>query len=496
MKAIMVMFDSLNRHHLPPYGCTDVHAPNFARLAERSATFDNCYVGSMPCIPARRELHTGRYNFLHRSWGPLEPFDDSAPEILKQNGIYTHLVTDHQHYWEDGGGTYHPRYSSFEFFRGQEGDPWKGIVGDPCIPQALKPEHLVKTESIFPWLQNWKHDWINRAEIAKSGFPQKHTFDAGIDFLERNKEEDNWFLQIETFDPHEPFFAEEKFRSFYPDAYSGPHVDWPSYAPVKEPSETVEHIRKQYFSLLSMCDASLGRVLDKMDEYNLWEDTLLIVCTDHGYLLGEHGWWAKGLPPWYNELANTPFFIWDPRCRAQAVRRSALVQTVDIAPTLLDFFNIPLPNDMTGRALKDAIASDQSVRDVALFGAHGGHVNITDGRYVYMRAGDSNAPLYEYTLMPTHMRWRFSPEELQDINLVDSFSFTKGIRTLRIAARKPFFAEEQESLLFDLKTDPNQKNPLQNNEIERKFQEKLIAALNEHDAPQEQFERLKLARNI
>lgn len=83
MKAIMIMFDTLNRRYLPPNGCEDIHAPNFERLAKRSVTFDNCYIGSMPCIPARRELHTGCYNFLHRSWGPIEPFDDSMPEILK-----------------------------------------------------------------------------------------------------------------------------------------------------------------------------------------------------------------------------------------------------------------------------------------------------------------------------------------------------------------------------------------------------------------------------
>ena len=84
IRAIMVMFDSLNRRMLPPYGCDWTHAPNFARLAQRTVTFDNCYVGSMPCMPARRELHTGRYNFLHRSWGPMEPFDDSMPEILRR----------------------------------------------------------------------------------------------------------------------------------------------------------------------------------------------------------------------------------------------------------------------------------------------------------------------------------------------------------------------------------------------------------------------------
>ena len=109
MKAVMVMFDSLNRRMLPNYGCTWTKAENFARLGEKSAVFDNCYVGSLPCMPARRELHTGRYGFLHRSWGPLEPFDNSMPEILKNRGIYTHLVSDHYHYWEDGGATYHSR---------------------------------------------------------------------------------------------------------------------------------------------------------------------------------------------------------------------------------------------------------------------------------------------------------------------------------------------------------------------------------------------------
>jgi len=98
MRAILVFFDTLNRHFLPPYDNNWVHAPNFKRLAEKTVIFDNHYAGSLPCMPARRELHTGRYNFLHRSWGPIEPFDDSMPEILKNKGVYTHLVSDHYHY--------------------------------------------------------------------------------------------------------------------------------------------------------------------------------------------------------------------------------------------------------------------------------------------------------------------------------------------------------------------------------------------------------------
>ena len=115
--------------------------------------------------------------------------------------------------------------------------------------------------------------------------PQSRTFGAGIDFIRRNYAEDNWFLQIETFDPHEPFFSQRKFKDLYAEHYQnydGPLHDWPSYEPVKETREQIEHMRFEYASLLSMCDAKLGDVLDLMDELEMWEDTLLAVWTDHG----------------------------------------------------------------------------------------------------------------------------------------------------------------------------------------------------------------------
>jgi arylsulfatase A-like enzyme len=128
MKAVFVLFDSLNRHMLGPYGGTRVPTPNFDRLAQRCVTFDKHYVGSLPCMPARRDILSGRLNFLHRSWGPMEPFDNAFPELLHQAGVYSHLITDHFHYFEDGGATYHTRYDSYEFVRGQEGDRWKAMV--------------------------------------------------------------------------------------------------------------------------------------------------------------------------------------------------------------------------------------------------------------------------------------------------------------------------------------------------------------------------------
>src|SRR5690606_37029299 len=114
---------------------------------------------------------------------------------------------------------------------------------------------------------------------------------------------------------------------------------------------------------------------------NLWEDTMLIVNTDHGILLGEHDGWGKCVQPLYNEVARIPLFIWDPRSKRAGVRNSCLVQTIDLAPTILDFFNIPIPKHMQGKPLRDTIAFDRPVREAVLFGIHGGHVTCTDGRY-------------------------------------------------------------------------------------------------------------------
>ena len=485
MKAIMVMFDSLNRRMLQPYGGDWAHTPNFQRLADRSATFDNAFIGSMPCMPARRELHTGRYNFLHRSWGPLEPFDDSMPELLRENGIHSHLATDHQHYWEDGGMTYHNRYSTYEFSRGQEGDAWKGVVDAADLIHEARPNS-----------DKFIQDQINRRYITDEALmPQAKTFANGIEFMRTNRDAESWYLQIETFDPHEPFFTQPGWKELYPHEYDGPLFDWPPYdRTTGHPAETVDHVRYEYAALMSMCDHYLGKVLDTMDELDLWDDTMLIVNTDHGFLLGEHDWWAKMRMPWYNELANIPLFIWDPRAGVRGEHRSSLAQTIDLPATVLDYFGLELPPDMQGLPLGETVANDAPVREAALYGVHGGHVNVTDGRHVYMRAADDEGPLYNYTLMTTHMRHRFGVDELSDIALQAPFDFTKGCQTLRIGnPRTPWRFPDFETLLFDTASDPGQLQPIEDAAVEARMIELMTGLMRHNDAPAEQYERLGLS---
>lgn len=517
------MFDSLNREMLQPYGCEWTYTPNFQRLSEKCVRFNNCYAGSLPCMPARRELHTGRYNFLHRSWGPLEPFDDSMPQILKNNGIYTHLISDHVHYWEDGGATYHSRYNSWECIRGQEGDKWKCMPelfgdGDEAALQNKDGLYFQATRDLQ------RHDRVNRKflrEEEKRCLAQ--TIHAGLDFIDWNHEQERWFLQIECFDPHEPFDVPDEYKNMYPDKYQGPETDWPPYHHVTEDKLTQEHLKKKYSALLTMCDKYLGKVLDKFDEWNLWEDTMLIVNTDHGYLLGEHGWWSKIVMPCYDEIAHIPLFIYDPRFECGHQVREEIVQTIDIPATLLEFFGVPLPADMQGKPIRNIIEKKEEIRKYALFGIHGAHVNIYDGQYIYMKAptSEENKPLYEYTMMPMHMRNLFSVAEMRKAKSIpgDTFAFTKGSPIWKIPkgngnGDRDFSdilingknSEEAKYIdnnsmvnsvnfgdkLFDMKKDPQQENEITDIEIETRMANLLQQAMKENGCPPEQFTRIGL----
>ncbi|HTL51616.1 MAG TPA: sulfatase [Planctomycetota bacterium] len=491
MRCIMVMFDTLSKRFLPNYGCDWTQMPNFQRLGKKTITFDNAWVGSMPCMPARREMHTGRYNFLHRGWGPLEPWDDSAITLLNNAGVYTHLSSDHYHYWEEGGTNYHTKYKSWDFHRGQEGDPWIGQVKDPVIPNCYAGSRKGP---------HWRQDWVNRPYMAtRETSSQGKTFAAGAEFIERNKAEQNWYLQIECFDPHEPYFVPKEYREKYGVDESLPHWDWPNYGrfPEIDPKQK-ENVRKIYAALMSMCDDHLGRVLDLMDKHDLWKDTMLIVNTDHGTLLGEHDEWQKMRQPFYNEVAQIPLFIWDPRVGKAGERRKALVQTIDLPATLLEYFGVARPKDMQGLPLKQTLMDDTALRTAALSGMFGGHVNVTDGRYMYMRAParEDCGPLNHYTHTFANMRDSFSVESLRPATMHPPFSFTKGCPVVRVPVlndRKWSKAQEYGTLLFDLEKDPLQNSPLKDAAVEKKMIAHLVRLMKATDAPAEQFERLGLA---
>jgi arylsulfatase A-like enzyme len=503
MKAVFVLFDSLNRHMLGCYGGTRVPTPHFDRLAARCVRFDNHHVGSLPCMPARRDLLTGRLSFLHRSWGPLEPFDDAFPEILaKQAGTYSHLVTDHFHYWEDGGATYHTRYDSRDFIRGQEGDAWKAMV-QPHWDRLREKYHAKQFSA--DRREKRTANIINREFIrAEADFPSAQCMAAGLDFLAMNGAADNWILQIETFDPHEPFHAPARFREPFPTDYRGPVLDWPRYGRVDELPEECAELRANYYATIAHCDALLGRLLDAFDAQDLWKDTALVVTTDHGFLLGEHDFWAKNRMNLYREVEHIPLLVHDPRAPAKPGEScDALTQTTDLAATFLDLFGVAPTPLMEGIPLGVSRAGGNR-REALLFGYFGGAVNVTDGRFTYHRYPPDlrTQEIYQYTVMPTHIMMPFTVEELALVQLAGPLPFTKGAKVMQVPVleRSPFQTRygplallEDETRLYDTQADPGQERPLADPAQEARLAALMARLMAANHAPPEAFARLGLA---
>lgn len=498
MRTVFVLFDSLNRSAIGAYGAVSVRTPNFDRFAARSMVFDRHYVGSLPCMPARRDMHTGRLNFTHRSWGPLEPFDNSFARILRDNGVYTHLVSDHLHYFEDGGAGFHTRFNSWDFIRGQEHDPWIAMVEPPI--ERFRHDYA---SSHYPTDLGGKRlqGMINRQVLdEEADFPGPRCFASAFDFLERNRSADDWLLMLECFDPHEPFHAPERFRQAYESGYEGKILDWPHYERVTESEQEIREIRANYAALVAMCDAYFGKLLDYFDEHGLWADTALVLSTDHGFLLSEHDWWGKMRMPYYEEISHIPLMIHDPRApQAMGRRTRALTQTADIMPTLLGFHGVTAPSEVRANDLAPIIAGEERPgRDVVVYGLFGGPIGVTNGRYaLFHYPPDLYAEgLREYTLAPTHMMDFFALDELRTAELAPGFDFMKGVPVLSVAAlpnakRVPMndglAFQDTGTRLFDLETDPQQDHPIDDPDTIKRLLSRAIAVLEAHDTPVEVY---------
>jgi hypothetical protein len=346
---------------------------------------------------------------------------------------------------------------------------------------------------------------INKEYMREeTDYPGPRCFAAGLEFLEANRKADGWLLQIECFDPHEPFDAPARFRQAFDTGRKGGVLNWPFYEKVTDSAEEIAEIRGNYAALVAMCDAYFGRLLDFMDEHGMWEDTALILTTDHGFLLSEHDWWGKNLQPYYEEISHIPLILHHPDLAAQAgSRQSALTQTYDLMPTMLDCFGVEAPPEVQGQSVLSILRGEARQRRVGIFGMFGGPIGATDGRYAYyVYPKDLHAPgLHEYTLMPMHIRSMMTASELAGAELVGGFGFTRQMPLLKIDATRDArripnvdgrVFENRGTQLFDLASDPGQEKPFRDEAVEAGLCENIRDILDAHEAPQEIYLRYGL----
>ena len=487
MRTIFILMDSLNRRYLPAYGNEWVKTPGIDRLASRSLVFENHYCASMPCIPARRDMLTGRPNFLEAPWGPLEPWDDLLPDLLRQaRGTYCHMITDHCHYFNGGAGDrYHNVFDSWEYFRGQPWDPWRGVVEPRQLPEGARVYCYGKRYS-HQHLANLEHRDAERDESYSS----VQCVNAAVEFVNRNHDADNWHLHLELFDPHEPFDCPQHYLAEYGDSWPGAPLSCPEYRRFDDEIDTpesVEHLRKAYAGTLTMSDRRLGKLFDAMDRHDMWRDTAVILTTDHGYLLGEHRWWAKNSPQAFQELVHLPLIFYHPDIAAPG-RRSALTSAVDIAPTILAAHGVEdIPASVTGRPLTGLLAGDGEHHEAVLYGYFAKEVNMTDGRYTYHRVAAEDAVTHRHFTSYLHL----TAEQIAGAEFAAHLKWCKGIGHFRIAQQSSRSAGlPAHNVIYDLRNDPGQEHPVEDEALDVRLGDLMKRQLERAAAPQCQFARL------
>ena len=499
MRTILVLMDTLRRDALGCYNPEGAaHTPHLDAFAEDSLVFDNHWIGSAPCMPARRDIMCGRYNFLERPWGPIEPFDATLVDGLRAGGTYTCIKTDHCHYARTGGEGYLQLFNSWELFRGQEGDPWVSRIDEPDnMPETFYGR-------VREQYQKNRAKWPREEDM-----PSPRTFRAACDFIEENAENDDFFLMVEAFDPHEPFDVPDRYMDMYGGAegLDRDYFEIPPYRRVSEtdiPESAIEYVQRRYKALVTCTDHWFGTLIDALKARGIYDDTMILVTTDHGYFLGDRDYLGKNYMHLYNELAHLPFIVHFPGGARAGERAGQLTQAIDIMPTLLDAYGCEVPSSVRGTSLMPLMTDATApTRDYALYGVHAMTVNVTDGRYTYFRAPvPGNRPCHVSAAIPPTLPQKVPPDCVDGIGMRRFLSWTDYpvyrfpcTKPANIDQREDCLEEVRDSLLFDLEGDYAQVHNLAGEDAPA--EDRMVALLRrglvEHDAPAEQFDRLGLS---
>jgi arylsulfatase A-like enzyme len=502
--VVVLLLDSLNRHEMGAYGGTNFDTPNLDRLAARSVRFTNHHTGSLPCIPARHDILVGAWDFLWRPWGSIELWEEPITASLRREGVITQLITDHPHLFETGGENYHTDFTAWDYERGHESDAWKSRpdpswLGTPTYGRGHT--HYDNSRGYFR---------------GEEDFPGPRTMQATAKWLAEDApvhraKGERFFLFVDEFDPHEPFDTPEEWATRYDDSWEGPHLTWPPYAidAYKQGilnERDARQIRAQYGGKLSMIDHWLGRVLDALDATNAWEDTAVILCTDHGHYLGDtdvHGrdvWGKPGLPV-YKPLGHIPMLVSWPG--VVPTTNDALTTSTDIHATIAEVFGAPVKHTAHGKSLVPVLKREQTqVRDWLLTGVWGREVQIVTNEWRYTRGPNgANTPHSMWSNRWSTMPIASMPDykmPMPDDRAVLDYMPGSTIPVIRQPFREgdllPFwsYAKRYETIMFDRAEDPDETVNRIGDSIAKEAEELLRVALTEVDAPSEQFERLAL----
>jgi arylsulfatase A-like enzyme len=435
-----------------------VRTPELDRFSrERAVSMENCWVSSFPTIPHRTDVTSGRFGWPWYSWGSrVANTPNHSPEILAQAGYVSQLLCDCPHLlkadWNFG-------FNANLATRGQEGDTYFLRMNHP-IREVMPPEKTRCSRHFagrnLPDLSSWTNMYWRTEEDRFMARTARLT----VEWLEENYRQDPFFLWVDFFDPHEPWDPPEYMVERYDPGYSGTPMIHPNYGRAGDlTAAELRNLRAHYCAEAELVDRWVGRVLQKIDDLALWENTVVVFTSDHGISLGEHDRTGKSNIsdgddrhwPIYPEIARIPLLLAAPGLEGGRTV-DEFAQPPDILPTLIDLAGLdvkpPLP--FHGRS------------------------------FAPMLRGEKGGPGREFVI---------SGQFARRDKIVGGVPFCTPVLYTRKWAYVPIGAEGEPEL-FDLEKDPCAEKDLAagNAAVVKELHGKLLDWLKGIDAPQEAVE--------
>jgi len=377
MNIFLIVFDTLRKDHCgKTYGNHWIKTPNIDEFAADSIVFEKAYPESLPTIPARRALHTGlrTFPFNHKKpelrtddyveapgWNPIPPHQTHMAEYLNGKGYTTCFVTSTYHQFKPNMN-FHLGFDEWHYVRGHESDKVSarmlGTRGeirkkiDQYVLKETKENKLVvRSQRLI-----LKKYLANRQLITNEAeFIPVRTFNKSIEIVKKLKKLKNLFLLIDEFDPHEPWDPPDRFLDLYIDKnYMGNKIIFPLYGksvPYYDKGE-LNCMKACYAAEVSFCDYWFGKFLENLKELEIYNDSLIILTSDHGHGLGEHKAIGKVPSHLYPELVDIPLIIKPPfDFRGPKRVKMSYVYIHDILPTIFGYLGAEIPKIFEGSDL-------------------------------------------------------------------------------------------------------------------------------------------------
>lgn len=395
MNIVLVVFDSLRKDCLsiygsPPWG--EVHTPNLDRFAEESVVMDEAYPETLPTLPARRAIYTGRRvypfhnaDFRHHGdfvgapgWGPIPEEQPTIAELLAEARYRTALVSDVYHMFKPSKNFWRG-FHQWSFLRGQEIDSARS---GPRLTQA-EIDHWLPKELQQPLTVNFIQRCITnmRDRTREEDFFSPKVFREAALWLEQNSDAERFFLTVESFDPHEPWLVPEYYRRMYMEEEGREQVlSLYSEVPELDP-KLIRRTQANYSGSVTLCDRWFGHFLETLEAQGRLDDTMIIVTSDHGHSIGDRDYLGKRGYPSAPEVVEVPLLIRFPGAEHAGTSTTQFVQHHDIAAVILEAAGVKAPDAMEGISFVDsAVSGEPGARDHVTVG-WGAAMTVVDDRW-------------------------------------------------------------------------------------------------------------------